>query len=129
MAFLKNRISFYVVCGLIALGIFGIVSTFISDPAGFLKSLAVIIVVGVILFLIFRRFYQPNPERKEQRAFVKAAKRSKKRYQHREPGISQKSNSSSISSIKKRKPKKKQSSTHLTVIDGKKGKKKNRASF
>lgn len=99
----------------------------ISNPAGFLQRIAVILLVGAVIYFIFRKFYKASPRKREQRAFVRAAKKSKKRFQS-EPakGSNRRTNSGPLTSIKK--PRKK-SSTHLTVIDGKKGKKKDRASL
>ncbi|MDV2887638.1 hypothetical protein RYX45_20915, partial [Alkalihalophilus pseudofirmus] len=76
-----------------------------------------------------RKFSNSSPQKKEQRAFLKAAKQSKKRLQQKSGESNVKSSSfGSISTLKKNKIKKK-SPAHLTVIDGKKGKKKNRASL
>ncbi|MDZ5471035.1 SA1362 family protein (plasmid) [Bacillus sp. 31A1R] len=127
MAFLNNRTSFYIVLGVIFLAILGIISKLINDPTGFLKSIAVMLIVGVIIYMLVRRFYGANPQKREQQAFRKAAKRSKRRFltkdvQKASPRVG------ALSTIKKANNKKK-SNTHLTVIEGKKGKKKNRASF
>ncbi|MDA6963058.1 hypothetical protein OSM87_25610, partial [Escherichia coli] len=64
----------------------------------------------------------------EQRAFIKAAKKSKRRFNNKETGSAngRKASVGSLTSIKKAK---KKTSPHLTVIEGKKGKKKNRASL
>lgn len=85
------------------------------------------VMTGALIFFLVRRFYNPNPEKREQQAFVKAAKRSVKRHQQKEPGKqTKKTNHSNLTSIK---AKKKQSNAHLTVIEGKKGKRKNRVSL
>jgi len=57
--------------------------------------------------------------RKEQRAFMKAARQSKKRLKQGQKKVD----------LKRKKAVRKRytSNTHLTVIEGKKGKKKNRA--
>lgn len=125
---MKNRNSVYIVSGLIALAIIGVSSSIISNPAGFLKRIAVILLVGAVIFFIFRRVMQAGPGKSEQRAFVRAAKKSKKRYHLQDSAktSNRKSSGGSLTSIKK--PRKK-SSAHLTVIQGKKGKKKDRASL
>ena len=127
VAFLKNRIStFFVVC-LIALAALGMVSLLVSNPSGLLLKLAIMIATGAVIFFLVKRFYLPSPEKREQRAFVKAAKRSLKRKQQKESGKqTRKSNVSNITSIRARK---KQTNNHLTVIEGKKGKRKNRVSL
>jgi predicted lipid-binding transport protein (Tim44 family) len=129
VAFLKNRISVPLVGILIVLGIIGLIGAFTNDPIGFLKSIAVFAMVGLAIFFVFRLIVRANPRKKEQQAFIKAAKKSKKRLQSKS-GEKQAKNSSlgSLASLKKSKIKKK-SPVHLTVIDGKKGKKKNRASL
>lgn len=126
VAFLKNRTSLYIVTGLFILAAIGIASSFIDNPSGFLQKIAVMLLVIAVIFLIVRRFSKAHPEKQEQRAYLKAAKQSKKRYQKREDhDHSRRPASGSISSIKKIK----KHPSHLTVIEGKKGKKKNRATF
>ncbi|MEH7124487.1 SA1362 family protein [Bacillus sp. JJ1532] len=128
MAFLKNRITLLVISGLVLLAVLGITSSMITNPAGFLRRIAVILLVGAIVYYIFQRFNRASPKKQEQRAFVRAAKKSKKRFHKPDAGkvSSRKANSGSLTSIKRTR---KKSSTHLTVIEGKKGKKKDRASL
>ena len=129
VAFLKNRISLLVISGLILLAVLGVSSSMISNPAGFLRRIAVILLVGAVVYFIFQRFYRASPKKQEQRAFNRAARKSKRRFSHSDSakGSSRKAASGSLTSIKR--PRKKSSSTHLTVIEGKKGKKKDRASL
>ncbi|KAB2338486.1 hypothetical protein F7731_02690 [Cytobacillus depressus] len=126
---MKNRISLFVISGLILLAVLGVSSSMISNPAGFLRSIAVILLVGAVVYFIFQRFNSAGPRKQEQRAFIRAAKKSKRRFVHNDAGKnnSRKANLKSLTSINK--PRKKSSSSHLTVIDGKKGKKKDRASL
>ncbi|WNS74195.1 SA1362 family protein [Bacillus sp. DTU_2020_1000418_1_SI_GHA_SEK_038] len=128
MAFLKNRISLLVISGLILLAVLGVSTSLIANPAGFLRRIAVILLVGAIVFYIFQRFYRASPKKQEQRAFIRAAKKSKRRFHQPDAGKgnSRKASSGSLTSIKRTR---KKSSTHLTVIEGKKGKKKDRASL
>ena len=59
--------------------------------------------IGAVIFFLVKLFYQPSPEKREQRAFVKAAKRSVKRKQQKESGKqARKTNHSNITSIKAR---------------------------
>lgn len=127
---MKNRTASFIVSGLIILAAIGAVGSFIANPAGFLQRIAVMILIGAIIYFLVRRFYQSSPGKQEQRAFVKAAKRSKKRFLQKD-GIQaqRRSNVGSLTSLKKSNKSKKKSPAHLTVIEGKKGKKKNRASF
>ncbi|WP_338000979.1 SA1362 family protein [Neobacillus terrae] len=127
MAFLKNRVPLILIGLVFILAAIGTAGMVISDPAGFLQRIAVIALIGMAIYLLFRRFYKASPQKKEQRAFLKAAKRSKKRLQQKSG--EHHANPTSILSAGKKKTKKKTTPSHLTVIEGKKAKKKNRASF
>ena len=114
--------------GLIALAAIGLISQLINDPGSLIKMIAVTAVVVAVIYFIITRFSQANPSQKhEQHAFKKAAKKSKKRFQKKE-STSTPSKRTSIGSLSAAR-KKKRDTSHLTVIEGKKGKKKNRASF
>jgi mannitol-specific phosphotransferase system IIBC component len=129
---LKNRTVNFVIAGLMILAGIGIVSSLLANPAGFLQRIAVIILIGAIVYFLVQRFYQSTPEKQEQRAFMKAARRSKKRFKHKDvlqTNRRSNANGGSLTSLKKQNRSKKKSTVHLTVIEGKKGKKKNRASF
>jgi hypothetical protein len=130
VAFLKNRISVPLVGSVIILGIIGIIGAFTQNPIGFLQRIAVIAFVGLAIYVIYRLVRKANPQKKEQQAFIRAAKKSKKRLQSKGSELQAKSSSiGSLTSLRKIKKIKKKSPVHLTVIDGKKGKKKNRASL
>jgi predicted lipid-binding transport protein (Tim44 family) len=131
VAFLKNRTFVYVVVGgLIILALIGLVGTFIANPAGFIQRIAVIALIGITAYFLVRKFSKSSPQKKEQRAFLKAAKKSKKRLQQKSGDTTVKTSSlGTLASLKKSNKTKKKSPAHLTVIDGKKGKKKNRASL
>jgi ABC-type nickel/cobalt efflux system permease component RcnA len=128
VAFLKNRTLHLLFGGIIIFAIIGISSMLLANPAGFLQRIAVIALVGFAIYIIVRLISNSNPKKKEQRAFLKAAKQSKKRLQQKsgDPHV-RNSSQGTLTTIKK--TAKKRSTSHLTVIDGKKGKKKNRASF
>ncbi|MDP4161579.1 MAG: SA1362 family protein [Bacillota bacterium] len=127
MAFLKNRIPITVVGILLIFAGIGAASIFKSNPAGFIQRIAVLAMIGLAIFFIFRRISNASPGNSEQKAFLKAARKSKKRAIQKSSDASSRSASPLFSPGKKKSKKKTQS--HLTVIDGKKGKKKNRASF
>jgi Na+/melibiose symporter-like transporter len=132
VAFLKNRSSYYIIGGIIVLAFIGLFSQLFSNPAGFFKGIAVMLVFSAVIFFLLRRFTKLSPAKSEQRAFVKAAKRSLKRHNQKESGQNTRKNKpNNLTSIKKLRANrnKKQSNPQLTVIEGKKGKKKNRASF
>ena len=130
MAFLKNRTSVIIVGILIILAILGLFGSFTANPAGFIQRIAVIAMIGLVIYFLVRKFSNSSPQKKEQRAFLKAAKKSKKRLQQKSGDTNVKTSSlGTLTSLKKSSKTKKKSPAHLTVIDGKKGKKKNRASL
>jgi len=131
VAFLKNRTFVNVVIGgLIILALLGVIGTFTANPAGFIQSIAVMALVVLVVYFLVRKFTSSSPQKKEQRAFLKAAKKSKKRLQQKSgEGTVKTSSLGTFASLKKNNKLKKKSPAHLTVIDGKKSKKKNRASF
>ena len=130
MAFLKNRTSVIIVGILIILAILGLFASFTANPAGFIQRIAVIAMIGLVIYFLVRKFSNSSPQKKEQRAFLKAAKKSKKRLQQKSGDTNVKTSSlGTLTSLKKSSKTKKKSPAHLTVIDGKKGKKKNRASL
>ncbi len=120
------RASKYIVSGLIVLAIFGFAFQLFTDPLSILTMLATIALVGALIYFLVTRLTSSSSGRQQQRAFQKAAKRSKKRFQTKDTNVSSKR--SKIRSLASARSKKKDAS-HLTVIDGKKGRKKNRASF
>ena len=124
---MKHRISTLIVVCLIALAVLGMFSLLFSNPFDLILKFAMILAMGAVIFFLVRRFYKLSPEKREQRAFVKAAKRSLKRKQQKESvKQTRKPSYGNITSIKSRK---KQTNIHLTVIEGKKGKRKNRISL
>lgn len=126
VALLKNRSTFLIFGAIFVLALIGISGNLISNPSGFLQGSAVIVVIGIAIYVILRLMGKTSPQKTEQRAFIKAAKQSKRRIKKKEtkstvPGT--------LATLKKVARKKTKKTAHLTVIDGKKGKKKNRASF
>ncbi|EME74830.1 hypothetical protein OZL92_03325 [Bacillus sonorensis] len=116
----------------IALGILGFVYFAVTSPGQLLQYLIVFAAVGAIIYFVVR--YISNRDMGgEGAAFKKAAKQSHKRFQdHKKRSARGRVNHlRSVPSINKTKPVlvKKKSQTQLTVIEGKKSKKKNRAFF
>jgi hypothetical protein len=122
VAFLKNRTSSILLFTLILFAIIGLGSNLLENPVEFFKRIAIMVLIGLSIFFLFKRFYKQSPNRKEQRAFLKAAKRTKKK-------INRKKSDDPAKQLTKLTSIRKKSSAHLTVIEGKKNKKKNRASF
>ncbi|WOV59300.1 SA1362 family protein [Bacillus sp. KICET-3] len=111
----------------IALGILGFVYFAVTSPGQIVFA-----AVGAIIYFVVR--YISNRDMGgEGAAFKKAAKQSHKRFQdHKKRSARGRVNHlRSVPSINKTKPVlvKKKSQTQLTVIEGKKSKKKNRAFF
>ncbi|CAH0345698.1 SA1362 family protein [Bacillus sp. CECT 9360] len=119
-----NRIIY----GIIALAVLGLASQLFHNPWSLIRSVLIIAVVVGIVYLIYKRLTKDKPEKKEQRAFLKAARQSKKRQKSTKAKRDNVANFSLAKSAKKSKIRKK-SEANLTVIEGKKNKKKNRASF
>jgi len=112
---MKNKWLPYIVAGVILLSAIGI----ISDPANLIRQLFIAIIIISLIYVIFHFIAVPgNSVKKEQRAFLKAAKQSKRRV---------KKQPDSKNSYKQKQALRKKSAVHLTVIEGKKGKKKSRA--
>ncbi|MGM0834514.1 MAG: SA1362 family protein [Bacillota bacterium] len=101
-----------------------------QNPGGLFKSLLLIVGTATVLYLVFRYFIQGRigGGRTDAR-YSKAVKQSKKKY----PAAKPKTNVTPLigkdrTGVKSA-AQKRRSSSHLTVIEGKKGKKKNRAFF
>ncbi|MEK4442324.1 MULTISPECIES: SA1362 family protein [Niallia] len=129
MAFLKNRFSLILFGSIIFLAFIGLTVNLIKNPSGFFLNIVVMVAVGGIIWFIYRHLSTSSPQKREQKAFLKAAKQSKKRLQTKDRSSSGQQQSTKTSSIKANKHKRSKSTAHLTVIEGKKSKKKNRASL
>lgn len=124
-----NRRMNGVVLVIILLGIIGVITTLVSDPLWLLKQMAIYAVLAGAIYLIYRLFMKKRMG-KENTSYAKAVKQSKKRYDDRNTRGSNVKNITQVKkSIKTSAVKKKKQPSHLTVIEGKKGKKKNRAFF
>lgn len=110
---------------LILLAIVGLFTSLFGNPLGLVKQLLVTAAVIGIIYFIYRRWFSGRRagNSNEQRAFLKAAKQSKKRHKRKSSSRPQVSNAQKKRSIRKK------SNANLTVIEGKKNKKNNRASF
>jgi hypothetical protein len=126
---LLNRSFSNIFYGIVILGVIGMVSRLFADPIGVLRNLLIFTAVAGIIFFAFKRLTKNQPGKRDQRAYVKAAKESKKRFKQRNQSKASGDKVASFSAaqnVKKSKNRKK-SDIHLKVIEGKKGKKKNRA--
>ena len=122
-----KRPGFYIMMSLIALAVLGLGYKLFTNPTGLLTSIVIGIVVFSIIFFLFKRAGS-SPD---QRSYNKAVKQSKKYRHQKGTGIPAKKTNviHYLQAQTKQKPKKakRKSDVHLTVIEGKKGKKKNRA--
>ncbi len=113
---------------LVVLAIVGLGSWLIGNPLGLLRKILVTAAVIGVIYFIYRRWFsnRRGAGSNEQRAFLKAAKQSKKRLKKKSTAKTQKP---TVSPLSKKRSHRKKSSANLTVIEGKKNKKNNRASF
>lgn len=120
---------FYIFIGL---ALFGFGYKLFVEPSQLIGQLIVWSIVIGVIFLIYQ-LVMKNKVNNEYSAFVKAAKKSKKRYKNKSTHLS----SNRLNGVKKINgkttksaiSKKRRDHTHLTVIEGKKNKRKNRALF
>ena len=125
-----NRRTNWIVMVIILLGVIGFVTTLVSEPLWLLKQIAIYASIGGLIYLIYRLVSRRRMG-KEHSSYLKAAKLSKRRFDDRSNKGSNVRNITHAKKVKKSSAikKKKQQPSHLTVIEGKKGKKKNRAFF
>ncbi|WP_338750043.1 SA1362 family protein [Bacillus sp. FJAT-52991] len=108
---------------LIALAAIGLVSMLFNAPGALARQLVIAAVTVAVIVLIYRLVMRKRlGGNGEDRAFAKAARQSKKRLKSR------KKTTHPSTPATKKKPLRRKSSANLRVIEGKKGKKNNRAS-
>ncbi|MEH6936283.1 SA1362 family protein [Bacillus sp. JJ664] len=120
--------------GMIALALFGLIAELINDPAKLLQRILFIGLILLVLYFIYRVFTSSNSQRSQQDSYRKAAKQTVKKYNTQKTSSVKKSlNKSKPTSRKSTSSpllrKRTKDSSHLTVIEGEKGKKKDRASY
>jgi predicted tellurium resistance membrane protein TerC len=119
-----------IVLAIILLGAIGLITTLVSNPMWLLKQIAIYAALAGVIYLIYRMFMKKRINNKDYSSYAKAAKKSKRRFDEKN---NRGSNIRNIAQVKKATKtsaiKKKKQPSHLTVIEGKKGKKKNRAFF
>ncbi|TYR82440.1 hypothetical protein FZC66_02285 [Priestia megaterium] len=120
---------------LIGLGAIGFVYTLFTSPTSLLRQAGYIFLFIILFYLIFRFVIRPSQTKGQDKGYYRAVKQSKMRQKEKERG-NNKVDMNAYRNVKKRPAvkstkslKKKKNNTHLTVIEGKKGKKKNRAFF
>jgi hypothetical protein len=127
-----NRLIQPVIGIIIGLGAIGILSLLFTSPGDFASMLLYTAIGACILFFVLRYFLTRRMGN-DGAAYKKAAKQSAKRFQDKKPKRSAKNRHSHLRSIPNPNAKpvviRKKSNTQLTVIEGKKNKKKKRALF
>jgi hypothetical protein len=131
---LKSRFFQIVVLTLILLGCFGLLHTLFINPVHLIKQFVFIFILLGAFYLLYMFYMRKRLGGKDYISYMKAAKRSIRRYNER--NHKQRSHLRTVSSSKQlsakkslRSLQKRDKQPHLTVIEGKKGKKKNRAFF
>ncbi|MCP8967068.1 SA1362 family protein [Ectobacillus ponti] len=121
-------VLFVVVMGLAA---FQFVSYLITNPGKLLGNLLTIGIVLGAFYWLYRLFSNSGSSADTRASYNRAAKQSKRKYakQNVTPLSIKRAAESKLRKSSAAGLKKKRKSTHLTVIEGKKSKKKNRASF
>ncbi|MFI8707365.1 SA1362 family protein [Bacillus sp. NPDC077411] len=121
---------------IVGLAIFNLVSFTIEDPMGVVKNIAIMLIVVGVFYLLYKMLTSSSSSAtNSQSSYKRAAKQSNRKYgkQNVTP-LSNNLLKKNASDPKGKKVntsflKRKRKQSHLTVIEGKKGKKKDRASF
>jgi putative Ca2+/H+ antiporter (TMEM165/GDT1 family) len=122
VTFLNAR--FIIAGAVILLASIGLVSTLMGDPFALLQRVLIFAAIAGIIYLIFRKVVMGGKGKdKEQKAFLKAARQSKKRFNKKTA-----TTKASAPNPFRKKANRKKSQANLTVIEGKKNRK-NRASL
>ncbi|WP_459499496.1 SA1362 family protein [Bacillus sp. C1] len=127
--------TFALVILIIGLAIFGLVSSAITNPYGMIKNIVIMLLVVSVFYVLYKMFTSSSGSANSQNSYKRAAKQSNRKYgkQNVAPlsnsllkrNASDEKGKKSTSTVLKKKRKQ----SHLTVIEGKKTKKKDRASF
>jgi uncharacterized protein YacL len=106
------------------LGVLGILYTLFAHPIALFRKIVFVMLVIAAIYVFYHFIYKRRTN-KAHLAYLKAVRQSKKLH----PQAVRKPKTNNAHLKMKRPLRKRTTTTHLTVIDGKKGKKKNRASF
>jgi hypothetical protein len=116
----------WIIAGIFLLALVGLGSSLFHEPVVFLKRVLIAFIFAAVLLAGMRFLLKrsTNVSNQEQKAFLKAARKSRKRMKKRNMKV----HTVHTAKFSKR-PLRKKSNVQLTVIEGKKGKKKNRAVY
>lgn len=112
----------WLLSGIFLFAIIGLVSYLLRNPAGLFKQILFMGVIAAVIFVIYRIWMNKRQGGKDMNSFAKAARQSKLRAKKRQAAAKS-------SNQFRNRPLRKRSTAHLTVIEGKKSKKKDRAIF
>ncbi|OKL38089.1 SA1362 family protein [Domibacillus mangrovi] len=113
---------------IVALAAIGLVSMMITSPGQLVKQLIFAAVSVAIVMFLFRLFMgKRTGGNTENRAYSKAVKQSQKKHPNSKTKYAS-ARSTSLSTKLNKKPIRRKDSSHLTVIEGNKGKRRTRAS-
>lgn len=113
---------FYLIIGL---AIFGFLYRLIKEPGQLFMSLLFVIGLLVVFYAIYHFFLSGRSGSKDMKRYKQAVKQSKRKYK---PSSSTVQKTTSLKGgLSKPNKRKARTNTHLTVIEGAKNKKKNRA--
>jgi uncharacterized membrane protein (DUF106 family) len=105
---------------MVVLAFMGLAFLLFTNPGLLVRYILITAAVVGVIYLLMKKFiFSDNTANKDQKKFVKAARQTKKKVKRNTKQATQKKKTA----IRKRNV----SANHLTVIEGKKGKKKNRA--
>ncbi|GIO27487.1 SA1362 family protein [Ornithinibacillus bavariensis] len=120
----KGKASF-IIYGLIILAAIGIVWNLVTNPAGFLTNILMMVIMGLVLFgILYFVVFGRRGSSSEEKKYKQAVRQSKSKYTQNRNTVQTYQNQQP-STIKK---KNKKRPNHLRVIDGNKAKRKKRAS-
>lgn len=120
VALLKARN--WIISGIFIFAAIGLGSYLINNPVGLFKQILFMGAAVAFVFIIYRIWANRSQSGREKNAFARAAKQSKMRAKKRK-------SASQTSNHFRNRPLRRRSTAHLTVIEGKKSKKKDRAIF
>jgi len=116
------KVRNWLISGVLLFAVIGLGSYLIHNPGALFKQLLFIGGMVAAIFVIYRIWSNRTQGGREKNAFARAAKQSKLRAKKRKSSVQPSTNF-------RNRPLRKRSTAHLTVIEGKKSKKKDRAIF
>lgn len=124
----KFSVWIYIILGI---AIIGLGSKLLTNPTGFIMNILIIAGLGALIYGAIYFFIIRKRTTDDLKKYKKAVKQSQKKYKNQQ--IKKTSTANSIKKsqpvLKRKKISKKTDVPHLTVIDGKKQKRKDRATF